>query len=372
MGVYRRKRRDGTYLYEFRQTIRGVKYYESIPEARTKLQADVAAAQILKSIYEGKYGKEGGEIGAYDFAKFVDDVYLPHAKGHVRQYHQTAYKCGILKDAFRGKRLRDITLLEVEKFRRHRLAGTLPVRASAEDRRRRRCLRPARPVTVKTDIRQLSTVLNFAIDNDYAAANPCRRIKWKRGEVVEARSRTATPDEIEALLKELEGDRETRAAVLLALNCGLRRAGVLSLGVSDVDFEARVLRYSSKGGGRKVVPVNRAALEVLRELAAGAQPSGRLFSDAYGYSLSYNRGAFKQACKRAGVVGLNFHDLRRTFSERVDKLAGATTARDLLGHSTVQTTGTHYLPENFEAMRRAVEALDSSPNVVSFQRRKRG
>lgn len=342
MGVYRRKRKDGTVLWEFRQTIRGVKYYESIPEASSKLQANVAASQILRSIYEGKYGKEGGEIGAYDFVKFVKEVYLPHAQGHLRRPDQAEYKCSPLINFFRGKRLRDITLIEIEKFRRSRLLNY-------------------KPITVKSNITVLSTVLNFAVDNDYLASNPCRRVKWRRGEVVSARDRVATTDEIERLMPELEEDRETRAAVVLALNCGLRRMGILSLTVSDPDFAARTLTYTAKGGKRKVVPINSQAAEVLREMVGrSTYPEGRLFGDAYGYSLSFEKGAFKQACRRAGIKGLNFHDLRRTFAERIDKLSGATTARDLLGHSTVQVTSDHYLPENFEAMRRAVDALSGN------------
>lgn len=342
MPIYRRK---DTGTLEFRKTIRGVKYYQSLPEARTKLEAQVAEAQILRQIYEGRYGREGGEIGSYDFTRFVDEIYLPHAKGHLRQYKDVTYKCGVLKTYFRGKRLRDITQIEVEKFRRARLSAGL------------------KPVTVRGNIAMLSIVLNFAIDNDYLGANPCRKVRWKRGEVVANRSRIASPEEIERLMPELEADRETRAAVVLALNCGLRKMGVLSLTKDDVDFKARTLRYVSKGGRRKIVPVNADALEVLRELVSRAYPSGRLFADEYGFSLSFEKGAFKRACKRAGIVGLNFHDLRRSFAERIDKMWGPTTARDLLGHTTVQVTSEHYLPENFEAMRRAVDAL--SGNILN-------
>jgi integrase len=353
MGLYKRKRKDGSYLYEFRKTIRGVKYYEAIPEAKTKLQAQVAEADILRRIYEGRYGREGGEIGAYDFVKFVEDIYLPHAKGHLRLPEQAAYKCQPLINFFRGKRLRDITLIEVEKFRRSRLLDY-------------------KPVTVKSNITVLSTVLNFAVDNDYLASNPCRRIKWRRGEVVSARGRVASAEEIEALMPELEEDRETRAAVILALNAGLRRMGILSLTKSDPDFGARTLRYTAKGGKRKIVPVNAAALEVLRELVGrSTYPDGRLFGDVYGYSLSFEKGAFKQACKRAGIKGLNFHDLRKSFATNLVR-AGVhpLVIKELLGHAQMQTTETHYAFGQWQQAVEAVELLaEKKGNVVDFRKR---
>ena len=63
-----------TGTWQFRKTIRGSKYYESIPEATTKAQAEVAAARILLKIYEGKYGREAGESGSRDFSDFCKKV----------------------------------------------------------------------------------------------------------------------------------------------------------------------------------------------------------------------------------------------------------------------------------------------------------
>lgn len=372
MGVYKRRRKDGTQHWEFRQMIRGVKYYEPIPEAQSAAEAKVAAAKILRDIYEGKYGREGGELGSYDFAKFVDEIYLPHVRDGHRNSKNVEYKCGVFKLWFKGKRLRDITQIEVEKFRRARLAGEVPSVVRREHRGKKpKWYNPARAVTVKHDIGILSAILNYAVENDYLGKNPCRKIRWRQGEVVEARARVATADEVARLLRELEGERETRAAVVLALNCGLRRMGILTLKEGDVDFGARTLAYTAKGGRRKLVPLNNEALAALRELVGrAAREGGWLFGDRYGFSLSFAKGSFKRACARAGIEGLNFHDLRRTFAERIDKVAGQTTARDLLGHATVQTTNAHYIPENFEAMRRAVEALSGAENVVEFGRRK--
>jgi integrase len=351
--------RPDTGTWEFRKTIRGRKYYESIPEAQSKLEAEVAAATILKKIYEGKYGREGGEIGAYDFCKFCDVVYLPHARGHLRQPAQAEVKVRILKSFFRGRRLREITLIEIEKYRRWRYS---------RDTNRKR---PPCGATVRNEINALSAILNLAIDNDLLASNPCGKLKWKRGETVSRRERILSAEEEEKLLAALTPFFEASCAVRLALNTGMRRMEILRLKETDVDFAARSVSFVAKGGKPRTLPLNGAALEALRELYEHRAADGHLFRQRSGRSISYV-GAFGKACLAAGISGLTFHDLRRTFSARVQALAHAFTVRDLLGHADVQTTNDHYSPQSFALMRAAVDALAQKPAGVVQLASRRG
>ena len=67
--------------------------------------------------------------------------------------------------------------------------------------------------------------------------------------------------------------------------------------------------------------------------------------------------AFRTACKRAGVEGLRFHDLRHTFASRlVERGADIVTVQILLGHSTVTLTQ-RYTHSNDDRKRAAVELL---------------
>jgi hypothetical protein len=43
-------------------TIRGVRYRASIPEARTKYEAEQAEVEAKKAIFEGRYGRPSGEV----------------------------------------------------------------------------------------------------------------------------------------------------------------------------------------------------------------------------------------------------------------------------------------------------------------------
>ena len=69
------------------------------------------------------------------------------------------------------------------------------------------------------------------------------------------------------------------------------------------------------------------------------------------------RKAFNNACKRAGIKNLRFHDLRHTFATRL-VLAGVdlATVSKLLGHSSIQMT-MRYAHPTPEALKNAVNKL---------------
>lgn len=351
MSVYKRKK---TGTWEFRKTIRGVKYYRSLPEAQNRPQAEVAAAQILREIYEGRYGKEGHEIGSTDFIKFCREVYLPDIKERLRQAKNHTYKVETLCRYFKGKKLKDITLIAIQGYRRKRLA---------EDSHFKR---PRQASTVKDEISVLSGILNMAIDAELLGLNPCRKLKWGKGQTGSSRERVLSDDEEKKLMPQLERFPETRMAVVLSLNTGLRRMGILQSKVSGVDERERTLSYIAKGGKVRVVPLNSVAWAVMEELLKQPTSDGFLFHKRTGHNLSAGDGAFQLAVRRAGIKDLHFHDLRHTFCTRVKIHADAFTVRDLMGHEDVETTGIYANTPSAD-MVRAVESLVGG-KVLKFER----
>ncbi len=347
MGVYKRKGK-----WEVRLQMKGAKYYRQVPEAHNKGQALLAEATLRKEIYEGRYGKEGGEIGTTDFKEFCERVYLPDIKNRLRQWKNEDYKVVTLCRFFAGKRFRDITPMVVQSYKRQRLS----VETQHKGKRK--------ASTVRGEILTLSAIFNMAIDNDLIGSNPCRKVKWARGEAVSQRNRVLTHDEEAKLMPQLEVFLEVKAAVVIALNTGLRRMGILTLKTSDVNFAARTVTYTAKGGRRRTVPLNAAALAVLQEMAKGPTPDGFLFHSRTGNNLSAAGGAFKLAVARAGLHDLNFHDLRHTFATRVRLHADAFTVRDLLGHSKVDTSNIYVNTAPLEEQRGAVDALAERPRVI--------
>ncbi len=72
------------------------------------------------------------------------------------------------------------------------------------------------------------------------------------------------------------------------------------------------------------------------------------------------KNAFKTACRRAGIKGLWFHDLRHTFATR--RLAGGValvTVKELLGHADIKTTE-RYVHTSPDAKKKAITAPESN------------
>lgn len=68
------------------------------------------------------------------------------------------------------------------------------------------------------------------------------------------------------------------------------------------------------------------------------------------------RTAFKAACRRAGLGGLGFHDLRHTAATRmVESGANIVAISKMLGHSDIKTTMRYTHPE--DSLKDALESL---------------
>lgn len=153
-----------------------------------------------------------------------------------------------------------------------------------------------------------------------------------------------------------EPPRHLREAVFTALRTGLRRANVLDLSWSEVDLPRALIRIpASKAKGKHdiTVPIAPDLLDVLRKLCAEnegkATPSTRVFESLQGIER-----AFRSACKRAGLLDVSFHDLRRTYLTRLAPHCDPKTLQALGGHADISTTMKHYLGTSEERMRAAI------------------
>ena len=346
MGVYKRKGK-----WEVRFSIKGEKYYRQVPEAANKAQALVAEANMRKEVYEGTWGKE---VGAEDFKEYCDEFYLPHLKGHAKTYDNIKYKVDVLCRHFGGKRLKDITQIAVEGYKRARLTGNSQLG------------RPRKPVTVKSEINTLSAILNHAVEDGQLGTNPCRRVKFPKGSLESRRDRVLSREEEGRLVPLLSG--EVLAAVRIALLTGMRRHEIIQRRASDFDPKARSVTFTRKGGKRKTLPLSDEAWRVFEGLIGAAGPDGHLFRNRRGHNFTSKGGVFKNALAKAKVHGLTFHDLRHTFATRL-AASGADpfVIRDYLGHTSVSMTD-RYVSTRAEDMREAVNRA-AGASVVPFQRK---
>lgn len=127
----------------------------------------------------------------------------------------------------------------------------------------------------------------------------------------EAKRRVAflSRDQAEVLIANLP--EKYRMPVRFALLTGLRRSNVFGLTWEKVDLErgvAVVEADEAKAGHRIVVPLNSQARELLASLP---EPhTGRV----WGNLTRVWANTWESACKRSGVPGFRFHDLRHTWA----------------------------------------------------------
>lgn len=143
-----------------------------------------------------------------------------------------------------------------------------------------------------------------------------------------------------------------RALLELMYASGLRVSEVISLEVSDLDFEEGILRTRGKGNKERIVPVGRQALLSVRiYLRSGRRaltkdrPQRYLFVNFRGGQLT-RQGLYKIVRKHAAAAGLadrmSPHTLRHTFATHL--LSGGCDLRsvqEMLGHADVSTTQTY-------------------------------
>lgn len=141
---------------------------------------------------------------------------------------------------------------------------------------------------------------------------------------------------------------EYRAPVQFAIITGFRLSEVANLKRADIDWQARKIFVMRKGDKPTTIPLTDDAAEIIRPLL-GLHPEF-----VFTYERRRNRGGkkgerapilaqtlgeqFRAACKRAGVTGLRFHDLRHTTGSRVTRAGGLRVAKELLGHEDIKST----------------------------------
>lgn len=340
MAVYKR----GNVYYVDKQ-LKGIRYKRAIPEARTKKQAELVEAQLIQSVFDGTFGRESQSIL---FEKFIADVYTPHARENKRSWSQETYKLKLFCDFFKGKQMRDISPMLIEKYKRTRAAGHTKLG------------RLRSPATVNLELAILSRIFTMAIENNLMASNPAARKVVKRYKVNNKRGRTLSDEEEENLMAQLTGRRAyLRPIVHFALHTGFRRSAIIKLEWRDLDFEAGTIHLRAINNKSKkdlIVPMSVAVRASLLEVRSLSDGEGKVFAYESGMSLSSTHGAFRNACRDAGIENFRFHDLRHSFASRLPP--DPYLRRDLLGHASIEQSA-DYSHTTMADLRRAVDGLSA-------------
>jgi integrase len=188
--------------------------------------------------------------------------------------------------------------------------------------------------TIRIDLTVISKVFNLAIQEwgMESLQNPVARVS--RPKIGKGRERRLEGGEEQRLLAVAPPDMQK--IICLALETAMRREELSSLCWSNIDLERRTATlYKTKNGDTRTIPLSPRALEILR--AIKEQQNGeedRLFkqkSDTVTYTM-------RQTCKKAGINGLTFHDLRHEATSRLFENTDLDMMeiRAITGHKTLQ------------------------------------
>ncbi|WP_459873261.1 tyrosine-type recombinase/integrase, partial [Endothiovibrio diazotrophicus] len=187
------------------------------------------------------------------------------------------------------------------------------------------------PYTVNHDLNLISHLFTVAVKEwgMESLRNPVSYIR--KPKQPQGRDRRLEGDE-EARLLEV-ADSPYREVITLAIETAMRAGELRTLKWSNIDLEARTATLpDTKNGERRVVPLSSRAAEVLGRLAPLADGDD-LFPSMTTGNLAYR---FRALCKRAGVKGLRFHDLRHEATSRFFELGlNPMEVAAITGHKTL-------------------------------------
>ncbi len=199
-----------------------------------------------------------------------------------------------------GRKAMSLTVADVDAYRNARLGETT------------RTGRPPSPATLDREVELLKRALNYAVTCARVPSNPIGRARLLRKPNV----RHAVIDEA-AFARLLEATAEKfRPVIMFAYDTGMRCGEILDLRWGQVDLRAGVVRLTpqdTKGGESRIVYLTTRVREALKELPRGLHELHVFLNPETGKRWRDVRTLFGRACRLAGIEGLWFHDLRRSF-----------------------------------------------------------
>lgn len=217
----------------------------------------------------------------------------------------------------------------------------------------------------KSIYQRFKKVVNYAIEHDVIAKNPCTGVVIKADEQI-LRKDILSLEEIETLIAtHYENENPIiQRAFILCLYCGLRFCDVKDLTFKNVDYSNKLLRFEqNKTRGHSnssgvVIPLNDGLISLIGEPPQNNEGNCLIFPlPSYEMCLK----ALKRWVKRAGInKHISWHCARHSFAVNIlNNGANIKTVASLLGHSGLKHT---------EKYTRAVdklkeEAINSLPEL---------
>jgi integrase len=280
--------------------------------------------------------------------KEVAGEFLLHYQLYSEDQRTMPSQVRILERYFGDRPIDQITVLEIERFFRARLAEGI-----------------ARP-TLNRQASALSVFLEWCTGRGYRAGpNPALAVKrFKEGD---GRDRYLTPEEAARL--QLAALPHARPVITAALHTGGRLSEVLGLRGEHVDVLARVITFARKTTKGKMRRRHIPMSEALHQCLAGLPRAG-LGDPVFtwrGAAMHDIRSSFERARQLAGLGSdVTFHTLRHTFGSWYVMNGGSLRVlQKLMGHRSIKTTErySHLSPEHINASVRFIGPPGREPGT---------
>jgi integrase len=191
----------------------------------------------------------------------------------------------------------------------------------------------------------LSTMMNWAEDHNYRpeGTNPCRKISHH---TQKSRERFLQPQELGRLGAAFEKASTDELASLYAIAAlrlliftGGRLSEILTLAWSNVDYDRRALLLGDSKTGAKTIPLNDAAIEVLKAIPKVADNKFVIVGHKHGTRMVNLQKPWRRIRALADLNDVRIHDLRHTWASISVASGGSLPIIGrALGHSQPSTT----------------------------------
>ncbi|MFC1715350.1 tyrosine-type recombinase/integrase [Candidatus Poribacteria bacterium] len=325
MSVYKRKREKGARWYVYLVLPDGSKFRKSVG---TKKEAEKVEQKLKSEIAAGKWGIQDTEdipfsVLAKEYFIYAEDN-KAKSTSTINKYRIEAH----LIPYFGNTLLSRITPQMVDDYK------SLRIKAGAS------------PNTINRELANLSHMLKMAVQWRYIDRNVVSTVSKMK--VPERPCRFLSQEEIRCLLESARGNY-IYPIIVTALHTGMRRAELLNLRWSDIDFGRRTVTVQAKEDWHtknyrsrtsELTPVLYDVLEQHKEMQV-------LCDVQCDYVFTYKGGRIKngidtslrRAVKEAGLENVTLHTFRHTFASQL-VMAGVPLrdVQELMGHRSFETT----------------------------------
>lgn len=270
----------------------------------------------------------------------------------------------VLKEHFGSYLLRNISHTDIEEFKALRLR--------TNSKRGERSI-----ADVNRTLALMRTMMRYAVQNGWIFQSPFElgtplistsdEVKRERTMSFDEESRFLNACEVDREIKYKRGGKEIKAKlkagrellkalVVVALDTAMRKGELFKLRWRDVDFSQRLITvtaYNSKTSKSRVVGMTQRTFDELNRLwnISLKNPGDLVFG------LTDIKKSFSSTCDDAGIVGLQFHDLRHTAITRmVNAGLPPMEIMKLSGH-TQWTTFARYVNPSSQTVRNIADAM---------------